>query len=222
MGEAERATPADLRLAGAPSPDTGPAVAAAAALDDDRALARAAAAGDEAAWRRLYDTTCQPLFNFLVYQTGDREAARDLLQETYVTALARLDTYRGQGTLLAWLRSVGLRKCLDWRRRVKLRVRKLAALALERTSLTSSGGAAAFPGLGDGFQAALDRLSPHQRAALLLRELEDVPFAEIAATLGCGEATARVHHHRACRNLRAWLSDGPDLVFRELPGGQQS
>jgi len=110
-----------------------------AAPESDLDLARAARLGDEEAWRRLYDATCQPLFNFLVYQTGDREAARDLLQETYVTALGRLDTYRGQGTLLSWLRAVGLRKSLDWRRRVKLGVRKVAALALERTSLTSSG-----------------------------------------------------------------------------------
>ncbi len=185
-------------------------------------LARAATAGDEDAWRRLYDTTCQPLFNFLVYQTGDREAARDLMQETYVTALGRLDTYRGQGALLSWLRAVGLRKSLDWRRRVQLGVRKIAAFALDRTSLSSSSAQQTFPGLGDAFQAALGRLSPHQRAALLLRELEDAPFAEIAAVLGCGEPTARVHHHRACRNLRAWLRDGDDLVLSDQPKGSRS
>jgi RNA polymerase sigma-70 factor (ECF subfamily) len=189
---------------------------------DDVDLARAAAAGDEQAWRRLHDTTCQPLFNFLVYQTGDREAARDLLQETYVTALRSLDSYRGQGTLLSWLRAVGLRKSLDWRRRVQLGVRKIAAFALDRTSGTSSSAQETFPGLGDAFQAALGRLSPHQRAALLLRELEDAPFAEIADALGCSEPTARVHHHRACRNLRAWLRDGEDLVFSGQPGGSTS
>lgn len=189
---------------------------------DDLELARAAGSGDEDAWRRLYDITRQPLFNFLCYQTGDREAARDLLQETYVTALRRLDTYRGQGTLLSWLRAVGLRKSLDWRRRAKLRVRKIAAFALDRTSLAQSSAEEIFPGLGDGFQAALDRLSPHQRAALLLHELENAPFAEIAAVLGCGEPTARVHHHRACRNLRVWLSDGEELVFGGNPGGSRS
>ena len=202
------------------SPGLAPAQLAEPAADLE--LARAAAAGDETAWRRLFDDTRLPLFNFLAYQTGDREAARDLVQETYVTALRSLDTYRGEGTLLSWLRMVGLRKSLDWRRRVQLRVRKVAAFALDRTSLTSSGNPEAFPGLGDAFQAALDRLSPHQRAALLLRELEDAPFAEIAATLGCGEPTARVHHHRACRKMRTWLRDGSDLVFSDQPGGNQS
>jgi RNA polymerase sigma-70 factor (ECF subfamily) len=189
---------------------------------EDLELARAATGGDEKAWRRIYDDTNQQLYNFLCYQTGDTDAACDLLQETYVTALRRLDTYRGQGTLLSWLRAVGLRKCLDWRRRVSLRIRKLAAFARENTSLSTTGAEEAFPGLGDGFQAALDRLSPRQRAALLLRELEDLPFAEIAATLGCGEATARVHYHRACRNMRTLLEDGDDLVFSGPAQGEAS
>ena len=189
---------------------------------DDLDLARAATGGDETAWRRIYDETNHQLYNFLCYQTGDREAARDLMQDTYVTALRRLETYRGQGTLLSWLRSVGLRKCLDWRRRVSLNIRKLATFARENTLLASTGAEETFPGLGDGFQAALDRLSPRQRAALLLRELEDQPFAEIAAALGCGEATARVHYHRACRNMRQWLENGDDLVFNGSAQGAGS
>jgi RNA polymerase sigma-70 factor (ECF subfamily) len=190
--------------------------------NEDLELARAATGGDEKAWRRIYDETNQQLYNFLCYQTGDRDVARDLMQETYVTAMRRLDTYRGQGTLLSWLRAVGLRKCLDWRRRVSMRLRKLAAFARENTSLASTGAEETFPGLGDGFQAALDRLSPRQRAALLLRELEDQPFSEIAAALGCGEPTARVHHYRACRNMRTWLENGDDLVFSEGARGATS
>jgi RNA polymerase sigma factor (sigma-70 family) len=189
---------------------------------DDLDLARAATSGDEKAWRSIYDQTNGQLYNFLCYQTGDRDAARDLMQDTYVTALRRLDTYRGQGTLLSWLRSVGMRKCLDWRRRISLNVRKLAAFAREKSSLASTDAEEAFPGLGDGFQAALDRLSPRQRAALLLRELEDQTFAEIAVTLGCGESTARVHYHRACRNMRTLLDDGDDLVFSSHAGGAAS
>jgi RNA polymerase sigma-70 factor (ECF subfamily) len=188
-------------------------------LERDLQLAQEASAGNDDAWRQIYDQTQAKLYNFLCYQTGDRDVARDLLQETYVVAFTRLDTFRGQGTLLGWLRKVALRKCLDWRRRVSLRVRKMAALAREITPLASSGVQESFPGLGDGIQAALDRLSSRQRAAILLRELEDQPFAAIADTLGCSEATARVHHHRACRNLRQWLEQGDDLVFGGNAGG---
>lgn len=180
---------------------------------EDLALAQAAFSGDDKAWRKIYDETNQPLFNFLCYQTGDRDTACDLLQETYVTALKRLDTFQGKGTLLGWLRAVALRKCLDWRRQAGLHLRKLKLFARETSSLTAATAQEAFPGLGDGFQQALDNLSPRQRAALLLRELEDLPFAEIAESLGCGEATARVHYHRACQNLRQHFQQGDDLVF---------
>ena len=186
---------------------------------EDLQLARTASSGDAVAWRAIYDQTCQPLFNFLCYQTGDRDAARDLMQETYVTALNRLDSYQGHGTLLSWLRAVALRKCLDWRRRVSLRMRKLAAYAREQSPLAAPAAQEAFPGLSDELQAALDRLSPRQRAALLLRELEDLSFAEIAESLGCGEPTARVHHHRACGKLRELLDEGNDLVFDADAGG---
>ncbi len=179
----------------------------------DLALARAAAAGDQSAWREIYDGTCQQLFNFLCYQTGNRDTARDLLQETYLVALEKLGSYQGEGTLLSWLRTVALRKCLDWRRRAKVRLQRMTELAREYSHLSESTTQETFPGLGDGLQQALDRLSPRQRAALLLRELEDLPFAEIANNLGCGEATARVHHHRACANLRQWLNKGDDLIF---------
>lgn len=180
---------------------------------DDLQLAQSAAAGDEQAWRCIYDQTCQPLFNFLCYQTGDRDVARDLMQDTYVVALKRLESYRGQGSLLSWLRSVALRKCLDWRRRLSLNLRKLTLLAQENPFLANQTTEEPFPGLGDAFQAALERLSPRQRAALLLRELEDLPFAEIAENLGCGEPTARVHYHRACRNMKSQLEQGDDLIF---------
>ncbi len=181
--------------------------------EQDLVLARAAAAGDQNAWREIYDETCHSLFNFLCYQTGNRDTARDLLQETYLTALEKLDSYQGNGTLLGWLRTVALRKCLDWRRRTKIRLQRMTELAREFSHLTESTTQETFPGLGDGLQKALDRLSSRQRAALLLRELEDLPFVDVAANLGCSEATARVHHLRACTNLRQWLKQGDDLIF---------
>lgn len=211
MPQAPRREPArDDR--GDPQPD----------LQLDLQLARTAAGGDRQAWRAIYDQTCDPLFNFLCWQTGDRDTARDLLQETYITALDRLGSFRGQGTLLGWLRAIALRKCLDWRRRLQHRMRKLTAFAQEQSSLAETAAQEALPGLGDEFKAALDRLSPRQRAALLLRELEDLPFSAVAEQIGCSEATARVHHHRACRNLQQWLRPGHDLVFGADAGGMLS
>ena len=49
---------------------------------------------------------------------------------------------------------------------------------------------------------AVERLSPQQRAAILLHVQEELPASQIAAVLGCTEATVRVHLHRAVSVLR--------------------
>jgi RNA polymerase sigma factor (sigma-70 family) len=50
--------------------------------------------------------------------------------------------------------------------------------------------------------AAVDRLTPQQRAAVILQVQEELQTAEIAAVLKCSEATVRVHLHRALQTLR--------------------
>jgi RNA polymerase sigma factor (sigma-70 family) len=57
--------------------------------------------------------------------------------------------------------------------------------------------------------AAAEDLSPQQRAVLLLQVQDDLPMRDIAAVLGCSEATARVHLHRALNALRRSLRKEP-------------
>ncbi|HQY99097.1 MAG TPA: SigE family RNA polymerase sigma factor [Propionicimonas sp.] len=56
----------------------------------------------------------------------------------------------------------------------------------------------------------LGELPPNQRAAVVLRFYRDLSFAEIADALGCREATARSHVHRAMATLRSRLEGGSD------------
>ena len=84
----------------------------------DVELARRAASGEDSSWQRIYDETSDRLFSFLCYQVGDDDEALDLLQETYLQAFRRLDGYRGEAPLAAWLRVIALRKAIDWKRSV--------------------------------------------------------------------------------------------------------
>jgi RNA polymerase sigma-70 factor (ECF subfamily) len=183
----------------------------------DRDLAARAAAGEEGAWRAIYDASTQPLFNFLCYQVGDREQARDLLQETYLTAWRNLRLYRGDGPILGWLRTIALRKSLDWKRRLARRLLRVRELAREMRGAAVRPAYDARLEVGTAvFQRALGQLSPMQRACLLLHDLEDLAFRDVAAEVGCNEATARVHYHRARERMRRALD--PDLPAR-LQGG---
>ncbi len=186
----------------------------------DGELAARAAAGDERAWRALYDRTCQPLFDFLCWQLGDRDAALDALQETYVAAWRALGGWRGEGTLLSWLRAIALRKSLDWKRAAWRRLRLQARLAREPRAPAAPRDGVVLDAGQAAFRRALARLSPRQRAVLLLHELEELPASEIAATLGCAEPTVRVHLHRARQGLQRALADAPSTSAGM--GGQQA
>ncbi len=185
----------------------------------DLDLAGRAAAGEESAWREIYDASCQNLFGLLVYQTGDRDAAKDLLQETFVTAMRKLSHYRGQGPLGGWLRTIALRKSLDWKRSLMRQAKRKLALLAESDTESPAAEAPRFDTEREALDTALKSLSGKQRAALLLREYEQMSFAEIAETIGCSEPTARVHHHRAREAMRRRMGGSPDnAIADEMEG----
>jgi RNA polymerase sigma-70 factor (ECF subfamily) len=174
-------------------------------LESDRYLSERARRGDSAAWRAIYDSTCDRLFAFLCYQIGDRDEARDLLQETYLQAFRRLDTYRGEAPLVVWLRSIALGRSIDWKRVILRRLKRMATLDESSASVEPDIQGVRFDSEDRALRRALAGLSRHQRAVLLLHEWEELGFDEIARVLGCAESTVRVHHARARARMRTAL-----------------
>ncbi|MBD3162525.1 MAG: sigma-70 family RNA polymerase sigma factor [Candidatus Eisenbacteria bacterium] len=167
---------------------------------------------DRAPWEAIYEETCDRLFSLLLYQIGDREEALDLLQETYLQAFRRLDSYRGDAPFEAWLRAIAIRKAIDWKRTVLRRLKRTDPFD-ERTPVSPTR-----PPEPSSSRArlhrSLQRLTGHQRAVLLLREWDGWSFREIAGSLGCKESTVRVHHARARARMRRFLNGGGDPESR--------
>lgn len=174
-------------------------------LEADRNLTERARQGDQASWRTIYESTCDRLFAFLCYQIGDRDEARDILQETYLQAFRRLETYRGEAPLEVWLRSIALGRAIDWKRVILRRLKRTTRLDESVWLVAPDNPSVQFDSETSALHRALGKLSRQQRAALLLREWEGRSFREISELLGCGESTARVHHARAREHMRANL-----------------
>ena len=189
-------------------------------LQSDRILTERARQGDQASWRAIYESTCDRLFGFLCYQIGDRDEARDILQETYLTAFRRLATYRGEAPLEVWLRAIALGRSLDWKRVMLRRFKLTSTLTESSAQVEPDIRHVRFDSEHDALHRALELLSDRQRAALLLREWEGRSFLEIAELLGCGESTARVHHARARERMRLALCGKPCPVTRQDWEGQ--
>ena len=151
-------------------------------------------------FERLYEAQAQRLFGFLVYRTGDRALAEDLLADTFERALRarrRFDPRRGSEK--TWLYAIALNLLRDHVRRAAAEDR-----ALERVG---PGTPAADPGAGrveerDALQRALLTLSSEEREAIALRFGAELTVPEIARALGEPLTTVEGRVYRALRKLR--------------------
>lgn len=170
----------------------------------DLVLAERARSGDEGAWSEIYRTTRRRLFALLSYQTGSRDEALDILQDTYLAAIRSIGVYRASGSLESWLISIALRRARDWKRRCLPRLKR--SRPLHEIPPGNEGCFLPHDEEAHRLRQALSRLSDRQRGSVLLHEWFGYSFREVAEALGVSEATARVHCFRAREILRDHLS----------------
>lgn len=133
--------------------------------------------------------------------TLDHHRAEDIVQDVLARLGLSWNRLDGVADLRAYAYRAVLNDFLSWRRKLSSRERPWA----DPTGPTGPG---SVPGADTGvddrdqLRTALARLSPVQRAVLVLRYHQDRPDAEIAELLGCREATVRSHARRALATLR--------------------
>ncbi len=92
----------------------------------DRAVAKKILSGDEQAFRTLFDDIFPRLFRFaMVRLNGDREAAADVVQQTFCKAIEKLDTYRGEASLYTWFCQICRNAIVDYCRATNRRTERI-------------------------------------------------------------------------------------------------
>ncbi len=159
-------------------------------------------------WQDLVDAHAERVHRLAYRLTGNRQDAEDLAQEVFVRLFRELD--RGApDSVPAWLHRVTTNLFLDQaRRRRRFRLDLLPLARVERL-----GGEQPSPEAGyadrtfdDDVEAALATLPPDLRAAVVLCDVEDLGYAEVAAALGLKLGTVRSRIHRGRARLRVALS----------------
>ncbi len=160
-------------------------------------------AGDKPAFAALYRLVAPRLLGYLTGMVGERAAAEDLLQQTFIKIHEARDVYVRDADPIPWFYTIAHRTCLDeLRRRKRARVQvthdgELADFASEPTADESPSPRYAVT------LAALSDLPPNQREALLLTKVEGRSHAEAAAILGTSVGAIKLRAHRAYEALRA-------------------
>jgi RNA polymerase sigma-70 factor (ECF subfamily) len=166
-------------------------------------LLEACRRGDRDAFHDLFVATRDRVYSIaLHYFSGDPATARDVTQDVYVKLFDRIDQYRGTSRFTTWLHRVVVNTCLDEKRRrrrdVGMDEKSAEVLALVDRSHERE--AQSRPLVRD-IQAAVGRLAPPLRSALLLRYFEDLSYDEMAEALGCTRGTVASRLNRAHRLL---------------------
>lgn len=156
---------------------------------------------DDEALAGLFDRHQGRLYRLALRMSGDREAAADLVQETFLRAARRRRLPAGDGARERWLVRVLVNLCRDrWRRR---EVRQRSSHELIPTTVPADPERAAIARAT--VAAALARLQPRRRAIVVLHELEGRPPQAIARLLGLRAATVRWHLSVGRRELSRLL-----------------
>jgi RNA polymerase sigma-70 factor (ECF subfamily) len=163
-----------------------------------------AADGDQGAWDTIIQTYWRRVFNVAYRFVGTYEEAEDLTQEIFLKVFRSLGTFDRRANFQTWLISVSRNFCID-RYRSGRRDREVFAREVDAATLQAEA-----PGLSAHarverqdrvalLREALRALSPTLRAAVLLRDIHELSYQEIAAQLGVAEGTvkSRINRGRA-------------------------
>ena len=157
------------------------------------------ALSDERAFDAWYAAMLPSVYGYLLHRCGrDAQTAEELTQETFVAAVRSRHTFRGAETR-PWLIGIARHRLLDHLRREARRERTfLRIFAKERPSVVWLGSDEPDADLA----AALGRVPAAQRAALILRYVDDLPVREVARLLGRNEGAVESLLSRGRERLR--------------------
>ncbi len=191
-------------------------------MDDTQvvaALVRRCISGDAGAWEELVQRFHRRVYNICYRFTGSADDAEDLTQEVFIKMYRTLGTYDVErGAFITWMATLARNLLVDHFRKTKGdRLTDSLDAAPEGDDSLTPGSQLLDPGVGPDarvqsgeaqqlVQQALQRLSPELREAVILRDLQDMDYREIALALRVPEGTVKSRINRGRTELARLLS----------------
>ena len=172
----------------------------------ERELVAACQRGDRDAFHAVFELHKDRVYSVALRFTGDPAAAMDIAQDTFLKLFSCLRDFRGQSTLDTFLYRLVVNSCLDQKRRdwrLLPLVDEWAATLLDKEASPSE--ELLRNEMADTVRAAVEKLSPELRMAIVLRYTEGLAYDEIAVAMGCSPGTVASRLNRAHKVLERRL-----------------
>jgi len=179
------------------------------AVQVERELLLRCRAGDTEAYEPIVRAYEGRLFGLALSLVRNAEDARDLVQDSFVRAFRSLDLYDPERPFVAWLMSVCRNLCIDFLRRRRYQ-RSLDGDEEENPPQITDPGAVTDQATlaaesRDLIRTALDRLDDDHREVIILKDIQELEYGEIAQILNIPQGTVASRVYYARRSLRAEL-----------------
>jgi RNA polymerase sigma-70 factor (ECF subfamily) len=177
-------------------------------------------AGDQDAWAQIVRQHWRKVFNIAYKFTGKHDEAEDLTQDVFLKIFKSLDTFDRRANFQTWLVSVSRNLCIDHYRSVRKERETIdrdvdAGELAPAAQVTSPIAALEQRDRVNLLKKAMDQLPPTLRSAVLLRDIQELSYQEIADRLHLPEGTVksrinrgRTELARQIRRLRDELETG--------------
>src|SRR5271165_1813418 len=177
-------------------------------LDTDAQLVERCLGGQDAAWEELVKIHSRRVYSICYRFTSSDAEAQDLTQDVFLRVFKNLKSFRsGEGLFVVWLTRLTRNLLIDHYRRTRLEratdsIEDQALALEERTAaIARTEGMLAGREASELLQAALQKLSPELRETVILRDLEELEYREIAQTLNVPEGTVKSRLNRGRAEL---------------------
>ena len=188
---------------------------------DEKRLVEACLQGEEQAYRELYRRHGQRVYQLALRYFNNPEDAADVTQETFLRIFRSIGSYRSEAKLSTWIHRIAVNLCLDELRRRK----RNQEVSLDAHLPTEDGEMELqlkdpAPGPHQQTETAhrmealkrhLAALPDEQKAAVILRDINNLSYQEIAAVLKCNLGTVKSRINRGRLALRQLLSAEGEL-----------
>jgi len=181
-------------------------------LDADAQLVESCLKGEETAWESLVKTHTRRVYSICYRFTGKDSEAQDLTQEVFLRVFKNLKSFRaGEGAFVVWLTRLTRNLLIDHYRRTRHERAtdsiedQMPMLEEKTSSMGRADGILAGREASEILGRALAKLSPELRETVILRDLEELEYKEIAVVLSVPEGTVKSRLNRGRAELTRLL-----------------
>ena len=177
-------------------------------VDADTQLVQRCLSGEESAWEDLVKVHTRRVYSICYRFTGSDHESQDLTQEVFLRIFRNLKSFRsGEGSFQVWLGRLTRNLLIDHYRRTRGErstesIEEQLPMLEEKTAMSArTDGMVAGREASELLQKALEKLSPELRETVILRDLEELEYREIAQVLQVPEGTVKSRLNRGRAEL---------------------